>query len=82
MEISVRPGLSLASRWPLLWDFDEEEHFICSVFTRKSHSIGQRLLLAILMTTKFDMRPLTRAAWSVALSHSPERLTTTSCSFD
>lgn len=61
---------------------DEEEHFICCVLTSEARGTGQCLLLAILMTSKFDIRPLAKASWLVARCHSPERLTTASCSFD
>lgn len=61
---------------------DEEEHFICCVLTSRARGIGRCLLLAILMTSKFDMRPLAKASRLVAVCLSPERLTAASCSFD
>lgn len=77
---------NLCEVWPLsglsCGTLDEEEHFICCVLTSKAHGFGQCLLLAILMTFKFDMRALAKASWLVALCLSPERLTTAYCSFD
>lgn len=72
--------------WPLsglsCGSLDEEEHFIYCVLISQAHGIGQCLLLAILMTSKFDMRPLAKASWLVAPCLSPERLTTASHCFD
>lgn len=73
--------------WPLsglsCGTSDEEEHFICCALSSRAHGIGQCLLLAILMTSKFDMKPLGKASClSVALCLSPEILTTACCSFD
>lgn len=63
MEISASSGLSLAHPEGL----DEEEQFICCVLASKAYGIAHCLLLAILMTSKCDRRPLAEASWTVAL---------------
>lgn len=77
---------NLCELWPLSGlssgTSDEEEHFICCVLSSNAHGIGQCLLLAILMTSKFDMKPLAKTFWLVAQCLSPEILTSASCSFD
>ena len=69
---------NLCELWPLAGlscgTSDEVEHFICCVLTSKARGVGQCLLLAILMTSKFDIRPLAKASWLVARRLSPERL--------
>lgn len=66
----ARSALSLASPVGLQ---DEEKHFICRVLISKARGIDRCLLLAVLMTSKFDIRPLARAFWLVALCLPLER---------
>lgn len=76
------PLVNFHERWPLFGlsagTSHEVEQFICSVLTTsEAHS---RRLLAVLMTSKFDMRRHAKACRLVDLCLSPKRLTTASCS--